>query len=367
MSDDFNFDVPGGNGMPNNRNDSSRNNDDVEGSYKRLLGDKPITWFWLMQHYSKPNAAAYKAQKEARKAAKKAQKDGRNKNQNQSAQNQNQNWNQNAQNQNQNWNQNAQNQNQNWNQGAQNQNWNQGAQNQNWNQGAQSQNQDWSQGAQNQNRNWDQSWNQGAQNQNRNWDQSWSQSTQNQNRNWDQSWNQSAQNQNRDTNQSWNQGAQNQSWNQNWNQGARNQQAQNWAQQNVGNFPGGANASANIHDGKTVVFNKKAGSAAGRRSFDKVVASIECLNYDQSIDVSSSPFYIGRGEDSVDLCLSGNLHISSKHVEISYENGTFYMTDLGSANHTWLNDKQIAANQPTILSDGDRISLADEEFIFHKR
>lgn len=44
--------------------------DNTEGSYKRLLGERPITLLWLLNHYSKPNARAYKAQKEAKKRKK---------------------------------------------------------------------------------------------------------------------------------------------------------------------------------------------------------------------------------------------------------------------------------------------------------
>jgi len=57
--------------VPNNMNADNSAPVEEEGSYKRLLGDKEITWFWLMQHYSKANAEAYKRQKEAKKKHKK--------------------------------------------------------------------------------------------------------------------------------------------------------------------------------------------------------------------------------------------------------------------------------------------------------
>lgn len=44
--------------------------DDTVGSYRRLLGDQPITLLWLLNHYSKPNVAAYQAQKAAKKKPK---------------------------------------------------------------------------------------------------------------------------------------------------------------------------------------------------------------------------------------------------------------------------------------------------------
>ena len=63
--DNFGFQVPG------SMNTGNSSQGEEEGSYKRLLGDKEITWFWLMQHYSKANAEAYKRQKEAKKKHKK--------------------------------------------------------------------------------------------------------------------------------------------------------------------------------------------------------------------------------------------------------------------------------------------------------
>ena len=65
----YGFEIPGN--YDNSQNNSDSFDDDKEGSYKKLLGDKEITWFWLMQHYSKENAAAYKRQKEAKKSGKK--------------------------------------------------------------------------------------------------------------------------------------------------------------------------------------------------------------------------------------------------------------------------------------------------------
>ncbi len=65
MANDFNFKVP-----DNAQPQGTQENDSAEGTYKKLLGDKPITFFWLLQHYSSENAAAYKAQKAARKQSK---------------------------------------------------------------------------------------------------------------------------------------------------------------------------------------------------------------------------------------------------------------------------------------------------------
>lgn len=60
---EYGFDIP---------DNKEKNNieDDSEGSYKRLLNGKEITLFWLLQHYSPENAAAYKAQQAAKKSGK---------------------------------------------------------------------------------------------------------------------------------------------------------------------------------------------------------------------------------------------------------------------------------------------------------
>src|SRR5690606_26256318 len=49
--------------------------------------------------------------------------------------------------------------------------------------------------------------------------------------------------------------------------------------------------------------------------------------------------------------------VSRKHAILSYENGTLRVTDLGSANYTYLNGHKLAPNQARILRDGDELRL----------
>ncbi len=48
-------------------------------------------------------------------------------------------------------------------------------------------------------------------------------------------------------------------------------------------------------------------------------------------------------------------HVSRQHAVINYRNGIFMITDLGSANGTFINDKQLDAPFP--LASGDEIRL----------
>ena len=49
-------------------------------------------------------------------------------------------------------------------------------------------------------------------------------------------------------------------------------------------------------------------------------------------------------------------HVSRTHAEITYYNGRYYIQDLGSKNHTYVNGQELYNAHP--LSDGDEVLLA---------
>lgn len=56
---------------------------------------------------------------------------------------------------------------------------------------------------------------------------------------------------------------------------------------------------------------------------------------------------------------------SRRHASIHAQNGgEFWLIDLGSVNGTFLNGRRVF--QPVRLQNGDRIEIADEQFIFHQ-
>jgi len=63
-------------------------------------------------------------------------------------------------------------------------------------------------------------------------------------------------------------------------------------------------------------------------------------------DVDLTPF--GAGPDGV----------SRLHLQIHRRNGLVYLTDLGSANGTSLNGRQLIPNAESLLRDGDELCLA---------
>ncbi len=81
-------------------------------------------------------------------------------------------------------------------------------------------------------------------------------------------------------------------------------------------------------------------------------------NAGQTYELPCGNTSIGRETDNVLRLSVGG--VSRYHARIEYENGTWYITDLGSTNGTTLNDRQVQGRQP--LKNGDRIILGDQTF-----
>lgn len=77
----------------------------------------------------------------------------------------------------------------------------------------------------------------------------------------------------------------------------------------------------------------------------------------------SSPLQIGRGPDSAGGLQFTDLAFSRKHASISFTHSSYYITDLGSGNGTWVNNEQLIGLQPFPLMNGDWIEfpLSGEE------
>lgn len=233
----FDFEIPGQIGLTS-VGGNNRMPDDSEGSYKRLLGDKPITWLWLMQHYSKENAAAYKAQKEKRKTEKlqkKAEKEMRK---------------------------------------------------------SDSIKPDDSSGAE---------------------------------------------------------------------QKSLKRESKSDIQTMEQEISKEKIKEENF--GSTVFIDRS------RSQNVQIVpkAELDCVGFGRIVEISKFPFRIGRSLEDVELCIADNPAISSVHAEIMYEAGTFYIKDLTSLNHVFIDGVEIPPEQAIALKDCMKITLANEEFVFHNR
>ena len=79
------------------------------------------------------------------------------------------------------------------------------------------------------------------------------------------------------------------------------------------------------------------------------------------IPVSKIPFTIGRGPDNVDFVLRAT-GISRSHCLVSFHDGCYHISDLGSTNGILLNKKQLKANDNYVIKNGDSVSFGINQF-----
>lgn len=115
--------------------------------------------------------------------------------------------------------------------------------------------------------------------------------------------------------------------------------------------------TGDLSDSATVV-PSPAPSPAGPRLTIVIMNSGRRISLDVGEDL-----LIGRKDNArgiypdVDLGLDGGYDagVSRRHAIISYTNGTYLIEDLGSANGTFVNGRQLAPQAPTMLSSGDEL------------
>ena len=94
----------------------------------------------------------------------------------------------------------------------------------------------------------------------------------------------------------------------------------------------------------------------------------ECIQI-QSLDgqiqfqVGHGDFVIGKSKDRVNGVIIGNSAVSRVHCKILYQNGTYFIVDMGSSNGTFLNGKRVSATEPLPIQNGSRIRIANIELM----
>ena len=91
---------------------------------------------------------------------------------------------------------------------------------------------------------------------------------------------------------------------------------------------------------------------------------LERISTGESVTVRKNIFNIGKEKEN-DFTIINNKAVSRRHAVIERINGTYYLMDKGSTNHTYLNGEMMDAERSYELSDQDSIRIADEEFTFY--
>jgi len=89
---------------------------------------------------------------------------------------------------------------------------------------------------------------------------------------------------------------------------------------------------------------------------EPILRIIHGENEGQRFEISKNRILIGRGATCDWIVPSKK--ISREHLEIYWERGHWWAKDLGSKNHSYLNDFIKPITQPVKLKDGDRIQFA---------
>lgn len=85
---------------------------------------------------------------------------------------------------------------------------------------------------------------------------------------------------------------------------------------------------------------------------------------DEVIDINKPVFRIGKEKSYVDYSVMNNVAVSRSHADIVTRERRYFVIDLNSKNHTYINGQMIPAHNEVEIQDGDCLRLANEEFVF---
>ncbi len=85
---------------------------------------------------------------------------------------------------------------------------------------------------------------------------------------------------------------------------------------------------------------------------------------EETIYVNKPVFRLGKEKSYVDYFVTNNIAVSRSHADIITRSSRYYVIDLNSKNHTYINSQELPIHCETEIYDGDRLTLGNEEFIF---
>lgn len=114
-------------------------------------------------------------------------------------------------------------------------------------------------------------------------------------------------------------------------------------------------------------FCPKDGNPLSKRSIvteSRATPVILTLNHSsgKSVEIRKSTV-LGRRKGDFTSFLKPYSFISGTHGQITVDKGNFFYTDLGSTNGSQINGSDIMPNKLVQIYNGDKINLADQEFL----
>ncbi|MGN0384158.1 MAG: FHA domain-containing protein [Eubacterium sp.] len=88
------------------------------------------------------------------------------------------------------------------------------------------------------------------------------------------------------------------------------------------------------------------------------------LATNEKVSIDRDVFTIGKSQ-TCNYVINNNNTVSRNHINIIYDNGLYYLVDMNSTNHTYINGQMVQPNMRILLEDGMTILLSNEEFRFN--
>ena len=128
--------------------------------------------------------------------------------------------------------------------------------------------------------------------------------------------------------------------------------------------------------GNTQNFTTVLGAEEIPQAGDTSVLGVESINAavypylvrkisNEKIRIDRLVFRIGKEKEQCDYFVGDNSAVSRSHANIISKNNRYYVIDLNSTNHTYVDDRMIQPKQETEIFSGTKICLGDEEFTFY--
>jgi len=88
------------------------------------------------------------------------------------------------------------------------------------------------------------------------------------------------------------------------------------------------------------------------------------IKNNERINLAKPKFRIGQEKSFVDYCITDNTAISRSHADFVTRDGEYFVIDINSRNHTYVDGVMLQSMREAKMSHGTKIKLANEEFEF---
>ena len=85
----------------------------------------------------------------------------------------------------------------------------------------------------------------------------------------------------------------------------------------------------------------------------------------ETISINKPVFRLGKERQYVDYFIQNNPAVSRSHADIISRGNQYFVKDLNSKNHTYINGQTLPMLYEMEITDGDELKLGNEVFIFH--